>query len=474
MFNYLKIKIISWYTFLLTVILAATLFGSYKIIGYQLKNDVLNDLKIKTESVDRVIREGVKVERESGREHQEKREREINEHQRREYNINDLQLYTEIADDNYILFIYNSEELNYLTEKYKNAGLQVSRFEIPDKQIIDVELNNIPFSMTAITKSGFSIYIGYELSALTGLQSKLLKIFLIAFPVGVLLSIICGFFVTQKSMKVINKISDTTERITSNNLSERIEAPEGKDEISRLIRTLNTMIDRLEKAFNQAKQLSQDTAHEIRTPLTIIRGEIEELVENETTSDETARKLENILEEVQYLSSISNRLLLMHIMDTNQIKYNFKTIDLSELVKEIYQDAAVISNDRNIEIQIDTIENIELNCNKELITRLLWNITDNAIKYNNPKGTISFKLYEDNSNICIQISDTGIGIPNEEIPKIFDRFYRVDKSRSRELRGSGLGLAICKWITDLHDAVIKVESEIDKGSTFTIIFSTQN
>jgi signal transduction histidine kinase len=470
MFSYLKIKIISWYTSLLTVILAATLFGSYELIGYQLKSDVLYDLKIKLEFVNNIIREGVRTEREAGAEHQDQRDEDRNEHPRRKFNLSDLQLYTDIADDNYILFIYNGDCLTYLTEKYKNIRLHVSPFEIPDKQIVDIELNDMPFSMIAIHQPGYTIYIGYELSALTGLQSKLLKIFLIAFPVGVLLSIICGFFVTQRSMKVISKISETTDRITSNNLSERIETPKGNDEISRLISTLNLMINRLEKSFNQAKQLSQDTAHEIRTPLTIIRGEIEELIERETTDDKTASKLKSILEEVQYLSSISNRLLLMHIMDTDQIKFNFEIINLSELVNEIYQDAVVISSDRKLEIKLDIVDNVELTCNKELITRLLWNITDNAIKYNNPQGMLNFKLFKEKSNVCIQISDTGIGIPAEEIPKIFDRFYRVDKSRSRELRGSGLGLAICKWIADLHDAVITVESEIDKRSTFTIIF----
>lgn len=471
MLSNFKLKIISWYTLLLIAILAATLFGSYKLIGYQFKQEIIHDIKNKTESIESIINEGVEINRELSSEHGDEREKESDEHPWREYNYSDLQLYTEVADDNYILFVFKKDKLDYQTKKY--IDLNISKPDIASKEIKDIEFNDISFSMTSVHERGLTIYFGYELSALTKLQNRLLNIFLIVFPIGVLLSFICGIFVTQRSMNVINKISETTKKITTNNLSERIEVPKGKDEITLLITTLNSMIDRLESSFNQAKQLSQDTAHEIRTPLTIIRGEIETLIEDDNLIEDISRKLKDILEEVQYLSSISNRLLLMHIKDTNEIKYNFAKISLTELMKSIYQDALVISNDRNLNIDLDIEDDIELECNKELITRLLWNITDNAIKYNNPNGLISFKLYKENSKTCIQISDTGIGISKKEISKIFDRFYRVDKSRSRQSRGSGLGLAICKWITDLHNASIHVESELDKGSKFTIIFSQQ-
>ncbi len=143
---------------------------------------------------------------------------------------------------------------------------------------------------------------------------------------------------------------ETAESITSTNLSKRIAMPKGKDEISSLILTLNSMIDRLEKAFSQAKQFSQDAAHEIRTPLTIIRGEIEELLNKNPIDEPTTKTLENVLEEIQYLSSISERLLLIHTMDTGKIKYHFQRIKLSELMHEIYQDVEIISSDRKLNI----------------------------------------------------------------------------------------------------------------------------
>lgn len=476
MFANFKIRISLWYAALFTIIIAATLLASYKIISYQLKNEIIHDLQSKTNFVSLALTEteesgeGEHGHGESEEEHHESRERKVK--SIFSFDFNDIKMYTEVADNNYLLFIYSDDELIYMTEKYEHLQSDISKFSMPNKEINDIDINELPFIVSAIYQSNYSIYIGYELSSLTALQNKLLNIFLIVFPISLILSILCGFVVTQSTMNIINRINETTKKITSSNLSNRIEMPNGKDEISRLTGTLNSMIDRLEKSFTQAKQFSQDAAHEIRTPLTIIRGEIEELIENESGNNKTISTLENILEEVQYLSSISERLLLIHNMDTNNIKYHFEKIQLSELMKEIYQDVLVLSLEKNIKVDMVAAENITIYGNKELISRLLWNISDNAIKYNNPNGSVSINLYQVNSQIIIQVKDSGIGIPDKDITKIFDRFYRVDKSRSRQLGGSGLGLSICKWIAELHNGQISVESKEQIGSVFTIKFSS--
>ena len=296
----------------------------------------------------------------------------------------------------------------------------------------------------------------------------MLNIFIIISPIAILLSFIFGFAITQGTMNVVKRINETTNSITSTNLTNRITVPKGKDEVTKLILTLNSMIDRIEKSFNQAKQFSQDAAHELRTPLTIIRGEIEELMENDIKNPKIRTKLSSVIEEVKYLSSISERLLLIHSMDTSKIKYHFKKINLSELMYEVYEDVKIISNEKNINISKEISENIHLNCNKELILRLLWNLTDNAIKYNIPNGQVKLLLSHTDISIIIGVSDTGIGIPKNDTEKVFERFYRVDKSRSHKLSGSGLGLSICKWIIDLHNGEIKLESEVNKGTNFIV------
>lgn len=470
MLNNLKFRISLSYSLLLILILASALFVSYQIIGLQLKNEIVADLKNKSGNVLSILQQEDISEEKSKNKHHDEQEEEQSEKSHR-YGFWDVQLFTEGSDNNTVLFLFADGELKYITEKYKTDNLKVKPFEIPDGEVRDVIINDTPFSITALNMPEFTLYIGYKTTALFDLQHKLLNIFLIVFPIGVILSFLFGFLVTQKSMNIVKRISKTAESITSTNLENRIAIPKGNDEISSLIITLNLMIDRLDKSFVQAKQFSQDAAHEIRTPLTIIRGEIEELLENSETNETTIKTLENVLEEIQYLTSISERLLLIHKMDTNNIKYHFEPIDLSSLLVEISQDAEIISSEKNIEIQLDNKEGITINGNKELITRLLWNITDNAIKYNKPVGKILFSLSNDEKSVFVKIKDTGIGIPKEEIPKIFDRFYRVDKSRSRRLGGSGLGLAICNWIVELHNGEIVVNSEVNIGTEFCITLS---
>lgn len=476
-FKNFKIRISLSYAALFTIIIASTLFTSYKIISYQLKNEIINDIQIKTAFINNGLKNtkehtlGEHRYKESKEEHHKTNETKVK--NIFNFDFNEIKMFTEVANNNYLLFIYSDDELIYLSKKYEGLRPKLSKFSLPNDKISNIEINELPFTISTIHESNYSIYICYELSSVSALQDKLLNIFMIVFPICLILSIACGFVVTQSTMNIINRINETTKKITSSNLSDRIEIPEGKDEISRLTITLNSMIDRLEKSFTQAKQFSQDAAHEIGTPLTIIRGEIEELIENERGNKDTIKTLENILEEVQYLSSISRRLLMIHDIDTNNIKYHFEEINLSELIKEIYQDILVLSLEKNIKASVEIDDNITIKGNKELISRLLWNIADNGIKYNNRNGSIAIKLQQVNSQITIKIKDSGIGIPPKDISKIFDRFYRVDKSRSRQLGGSGLGLSICKWIIELHNGKINVESKEYCGSIFTIQFNNQ-
>jgi signal transduction histidine kinase len=470
-----KLRIAFWYTALFTIIIAVTLFSIYKIISFQLKTDIELSLKAKTTIVKQILES---ERREGGEEHGknegEKHERGFEQKKETRFNIdlNAIRANTEKTNQNYALFIFSKNQLVYITQKYKNLSSHFNQSKFSNKEIQNVTIEGIPFSISIFKHSGNVIYLGYELSSVKNLQDRLLQVFLIVFPISLMLSIICGFIVTQSSMNIIKRIDNTAKEITSNNLSKRIEETKSGDEISKLIITLNLMINRLEESFLQAKQFSQDAAHEIRTPLTIIRGEIEEIIENEQGNPSTIKKLENVLEEVHYLSSISERLLLIHNMDTNNIKYHFERINLSTLLDNIYQDVQVLSLDKAINISLSSTKNIFVNGNKELLTRLLWNISDNAIKYNKPKGKVSISLKKNDSNIKITINDTGIGIPKSDTIKIFDRFYRVDKSRTRHLGGSGLGLSICKWIVDLHDGKIKVLSEEGVGSTFSIIIAS--
>ncbi|MBN2029978.1 HAMP domain-containing protein [bacterium] len=457
-----KLKIILWFTGLLTSILIAVSVSLYTILGYQLRQEIDRNILDKTDRIDHLLRttdEPPPCDR-----------RFLGDIIRNERNsFWDIREYTDITDDKFILVAYCQDSLMYLSEKYKDVEKSIQQFRIKRNHTSTILLANIPFSMASIPKRGYTIYVGYELSTIRSVQKRILEVILFIFPFGVILTIVCGYFVTQRSLKDIRTITNTTSNITSKNLSERIPVPSGKDEITQLILTLNSMIDRLEKSFIMVQQFSHDAAHEIRTPLTIIRGEIEELLKDDECSENISTTIESILEEIEYLSSIADKLLLIHSLDTSKIEYHFTDVNLDKIIEEIYEDASVLSIEKQLIIKLHKNDPVVIRGNEELLVRLLWNLIDNAIKYTPSKGKVTISLAEKKAKAVVTVTDTGIGIPKAEIPKIFDRFYRVDKSRSRELGGSGLGLAICKWIVELHHGQINVKSKVHQGSQFEVV-----
>ena len=185
-------------------------------------------------------------------------------------------------------------------------------------------------------------------------------------------------------------------------------------------------------------------------------------------SKSNAVSLESILEEIHYLSSIVNKLLLLHSLDTNEEKYSFKVLDVGSIVHDLVDDARILARKKNIGIQLQGSGKFPVNGNEELVGQMIWNILDNAIKYTPAKGKVWIRTEKQDQNVIVAIQDTGIGIPQEAWSKIFTRFYRAEQSHSREVVGSGLGLAISKWIAELHKGSISVQSQVDNGSTFTV------
>lgn len=465
MISRFKAKIILWYTVLMVIILGAVSISLFSLLSHQLLQEVDEDLIERAGRIDRFLRD-------RKTDHHRGRDKLDNIVSGRRVSFWDVRELTDEADDKYLLMVYFDDDLVYISKKYRKWKSSLPKIHLRDRTTATHTFEAIPFRLTALNKQGFSLFLGFELSTIRGVQARIRQIFLLVFPFGVFLSVLCGYIVTQRSLNIINNISQTASRITSKNLSERIPEPRGEDEITHLIITLNTMIDRLEKSFTLIQQFSHDAAHEIRTPLTIVRGQIEELLTDEECSEYTSKTLESILEEMEYLSAIANKLLLLNSFDTGKIEYHFTTVNMSRLIQEIYEDAQVLASQKNLTITLNSQDGIEIQGNDELLMRLLWNIVDNAIKYNSRDGDVSIMLEKKNNQVSIEVADTGVGISHDDISKIFDRFYRVDKSRSRVIGGSGLGLAIAKWIIELHRGTIDVESTPGQGSRFIMTFPT--
>jgi heavy metal sensor kinase len=323
----------------------------------------------------------------------------------------------------------------------------------------------------AVTQTTFSkIYVGYPEAEVTEVLGNLFAIFILMIPAALGISILGGWFLATRSLRPVDNVTKTARAITAQNLDQRIEHIGVDDEIGRLISTFNDMIERLQSSFEQIKQFSIDASHELRTPLTIMRGEIELALRSKQNLDEYRRTLSSTLDEILRMSSIIESLLMLAKGDLGKLTFEFADVELSALLREVHEDSEIIASSKQITVDLGAVESATIKGDAIRLRQLVLNLVDNAIKYTPEKGHVSLSLICDTGTAKIIVKDNGIGIPPEEQGKIFDRFYRVDKGRSREMGGSGLGLAIAQWIVKMHGGSIHVASQLNIGSTFTVNF----
>ncbi|MBF0496798.1 MAG: HAMP domain-containing histidine kinase [Deltaproteobacteria bacterium] len=295
----------------------------------------------------------------------------------------------------------------------------------------------------------------------------LLQILLIAIP----LTLVCagggGVFLAGRAFKPVEQITDTAREIEEHDLSRRITV-ETKDELGRLADTLNQMIERLEKAFNRQKQFTSDASHELRAPLAIIQAESTLALQKVRTPEAYQRSLEIISQESDHMSGVINQLLTLARADAGKEQFTFETIHLQTFIRDMYADVEILCREKNLQLEASLPDPLTVKGDKKSLKRLIYNILSNAIRYTAPGGSILITLGREDATAVVSVSDTGIGIPSNELPFIFERFYRVDEARSRSEGGSGLGLAMCQYIVDMHGGLIEVESQTQKGSTFHI------
>ena len=321
----------------------------------------------------------------------------------------------------------------------------------------------------AVTRDrNFTIAVGYPLEELRQALENLYSIFLILIPIALVVSVIGGLYLANTSLKPVDEVTRRAHRITAENLDQTIPARPVDDEIGRLITTFNGMIRRLHDSFAQIKQFSGDASHELRTPLTIMRGEIELALRTPKSPEEYRRVLASALEEILRLTSIIDNLLLLARADQGTYEVHFSEVDLGALAEELFEDSQVLAEPKRVKVTLTMPEAVTIVGDRVRLRQLFLNLIDNAIKYTPEGGSVTLAVERRNDSAHFRVQDTGIGIPRDELSRVFDRFYRVDKARSREMGGTGLGLSIARWIAELHRGSITVASEPDRGSTFTV------
>jgi signal transduction histidine kinase len=259
-------------------------------------------------------------------------------------------------------------------------------------------------------------------------------------------------------------------RIGAESLHERLLVEGAQDEIGRLAATFNEMIERLEKSFEQVRQFTGDASHELKTPLTVIQGEVEVALRTETTIEGFKEVLVSALEEIGRMNNIVTNLLDLAKADVDGLSATKEPVRFDNVVMDSYELLEKVAADKGLKIDILKNDQVTVMGDSLRLGQLVFNLLDNAIKYTEgDEGNINISLTLEEGHAKLVVKDSGIGIPPQEIAHIFDRFYMVDKARSREAGGTGLGLNICKVIVDSINGTITAKSEPGRGSEFIVL-----
>lgn len=314
------------------------------------------------------------------------------------------------------------------------------------------------------------VQVGKPLAEVDRTMRELLV--LVAFSIGgaLLAALVIGAWLARRALSPVDQITQTAMRISNaGDLNERLPEPETHDEIGRLVHAFNDMLATLDDVFRDQQRFVADVSHELRTPLTTLQGNIELLKRGAFEEpEEREAALVSIESEVARLNRLVADLLLLARADEEE-SIQREPVELDTLLLEVFLQTKTLaeSSGKPIRVRLGHEDQAIIMGDRDRLKQLLLNLVDNAIKYTH-EGEVTLSLYKDNGWVRLSVQDTGIGIPQESLPHLFRRFYRVDKARSRELGGTGLGLAIVQWIAEAHGGYVDVQSKVSQGSTFTV------
>ena len=356
---------------------------------------------------------------------------------------------------------HKDEYLNSLKEKIvtfeKQSNFLVSRIKINfhDKQKVIIEV--------VTTKE-----------ILTSTLENILYILSFILPIVLIFAVIGGNFLIYKSFSPIENILKELKEINAHDLSARLKSTQNKDEINQLITEVNNLLERLEESFERITQFSSDASHELKTPLTIIRGEIEIALRKERTIEDYKEALNNSLNEITIIEQTINDLLFLAKNKKDLIGEKEEIFYLDELVDESISELKSFAKLHEIELELIINDSTEIKGFPNLLKIAIKNAIKNAIQFSHKNSKVILNIFEKNDEIIVSIQDYGIGIPKDEQLKIFEKFYRTDKSRNKNSGGTGLGMSIMKKIIDIHNGKINIESTENKGTIVEILFQKNN
>ncbi len=292
-------------------------------------------------------------------------------------------------------------------------------------------------------------------------------IFQVGLP-AIVLGLLGGWWLTRRALAPMTKLTDAVEKIHERNLREPLPRTGNNDELDRLTDVFNGMLARLDDSFNRTREFTLHASHELKTPLTVLCGETETALRDDSLAPAERERAASLLDELRRLTRIVDGLALLAKADAGQVALKLEPMRFDELVRDNFADAQILAEPHGIRVELTACEEITVRGDRHRLRQLLLNLADNAVKYNQLRGWVTMSLRRAGDAAELTIANSGPGIPPEILPRVFDRFYRGDPAHSQAVDGCGLGLSIVQWIVSAHKGSVKIESMPGISTTVTV------
>lgn len=437
--------------------ISVVFFVIYKIINFSVNNHINDDIQTEVEKhleeieIDRNNTYLIQVDQWRAREHNT-------------VNVNPV----------FVQFLDINDKLIDKSPNLKGLQLKLYKYQL-DNQFIDTYLNKKPIRQIQVPlfdekKIVGHLFVAMSLDDATMILTNLRNTLYIAFPLILIVLFLIARLIAGRSIKPVTMITETSRRITKDNLKDRIVLPQNKDELYVLSKTINDLLDRIENAVEREKQFTSDASHELRTPLTVLKGTLEVLIRKSRTQAEYEDKIKYSITEVNRLNNLVDQLLLLARFENQKQSLKIEKVYLNALILDILTLYSGKINTKKITINHSFSKDYFIESDNYLVSIIISNIISNAIKYSEEQGEISIILSKKEGKTICTISDNGIGIAVEDLDKIFNPFYRSSPTNHPEIKGSGLGLSIVKKIAQLLHTKFEIKSEINHGTIVILSF----
>jgi signal transduction histidine kinase len=439
------------------LLISVVFFVIYKIINFSVNNHINDDIQTEVEKhleeieIDRNNTYLIQVDQWRAREHNT-------------VNVNPV----------FVQFLDINDKLIDKSPNLKGLQLKLYKYQL-DNQFIDTYLNKKPIRQIQVPlfdekKIVGHLFVAMSLDDATMILTNLRNTLYIAFPLILIVLFLIARLIAGRSIKPVTMITETSRRITKDNLKDRIVLPQNKDELYVLSKTINDLLDRIENAVEREKQFTSDASHELRTPLTVLKGTLEVLIRKSRTQAEYEDKIKYSITEVNRLNNLVDQLLLLARFEDQKQSLKIEKVYLNALILDILTLYSGKINTKKITINHSFSKDYFIESDNYLVSIIISNIISNAIKYSEEQGEISIILSKKEGKTICTISDNGIGIAAEDLDKIFNPFYRSSPTNHPEIKGSGLGLSIVKKIAQLLHTKFEIKSEINHGTVVILSF----